>query len=107
MLEYIWLIPFLPMVGALVNGLLGRRFPKGLVSVIACGSIFLSFLLSVGAFFALKALPPDQRVYEQILFQWIAAGTTTIDLGYLLDPLSCVMLLVVTGVGFLIHVYST
>lgn len=107
MLEYIWLIPFFPMVGAMVNGLLGRRFSKPMVNAIACGSIFLSFLVSVGATVSLGRLPVEERVYEQILFQWIASGTTTIDLGYLLDPLSSVMILVVTGVGFLIHVYST
>ncbi len=107
MLEYIWLIPFFPMLGALINGLAGRRFPKGVVNAIACGSIFLSFLVSVGATISLAGLPAEERFYEQILFQWIAAGTTSIDLGYLLDPLSSVMILVVTGVGFLIHVYST
>ncbi len=106
MLDLIWLIPFFPMVGAIVNGLFGRRLPKGVVHTVACGSIFLSFLVSAGAFFALKALPPAERVFEQVLFEWIAFGSTTINLGYLLDPLSCVMILVVTGVGFLIHVYS-
>ncbi len=106
MLDLIWLIPFFPMVGAIVNGLFGRRLPRGVVHTVACGSIFLSFLVSAGAFFALKALPPAERVFEQVLFEWIAFGSTTINLGYLLDPLSCVMILVVTGVGFLIHVYS-
>ena len=106
MLEMIWLIPFFPMVGAIVNGLFGRRLPKAVVHTVACGSVFLSFLVSAGAFFALRALPPAERVFEQVLFEWIAAGTTKISLGYLLDPLSCVMILVVTGVGFLIHVYS-
>ncbi|GAB4261835.1 NADH-quinone oxidoreductase subunit L [Deferrisoma sp.] len=106
MLDLIWLIPFFPMVGALVNGLFGRKLPKGLVATVACGSVFLSFLVSVGAFFSLKALPPAERVFEQVIFEWIASGTTKVTLGYLLDPLSCVMILVVTGVGFLIHVYS-
>ena len=106
MLEMIWLIPFFPMVGAIVNGLFGRRLPRSVVHTVACGSVFLSFLVSVGAFFALRALPPAERVFEQVIFEWIAAGTTKISLGYLLDPLSCVMILVVTGVGFLIHVYS-
>ena len=106
MLEMIWLVPFFPMVGAIVNGLFGRRLPKGVVHTVACGSVFLSFLVSVGAFFSLRALPPAERVFEQVIFEWIAAGSTKISLGYLLDPLSCTMILVVTGVGFLIHVYS-
>ena len=103
---YLWLIPFFPLVGALINGLLGKRLPKSLVSGIACGSIFLSFLLSVWGFMTLRALPEHERVLTQTLFEWIAAGALKVDLAYLLDPLSCVMILVVTGVGFLIHVYS-
>jgi NADH-quinone oxidoreductase subunit L len=104
---YIWLIPFFPMVGAVINGLFGRRFGRGMVYAVGCGSIFLSFCVSVGGFLALRALDPSQRVLTQTLFEWVAAGSTKVDLAYLLDPLSCVMILVVTGVGFLIHVYST
>jgi len=104
--EFIWLIPLFPMVGALINGLLGKRLPKSLVHWIACGSVFLSFAVSVWGFATLRALPATERVLTQTLFEWIAAGSVKIDLSYLLDPLSCVMILVVTGVGFLIHVYS-
>ncbi|MFU8856038.1 MAG: NADH-quinone oxidoreductase subunit L [Deferrisomatales bacterium] len=104
--EYIWLIPLFPMVGALINGLIGKRLPKSLVHWIACGSVFLSFLVSVWGFFTLRALPETERVLTQTLFEWIAAGSLKVDLAYLLDPLSAVMILVVTGVGFLIHVYS-
>ncbi|NTU60156.1 MAG: NADH-quinone oxidoreductase subunit L, partial [Deltaproteobacteria bacterium] len=106
MLEYIWLIPFFPMVGALINGLFGRRYGKSVGYTIACGSIFLSFLVTVGSFFALRGLPPEARFYQLRVFEWISSGSASIDLGYLMDPLSCVMCLVVTGVGFLIHVYS-
>ena len=103
---YIWLIPFFPMVGAAINGIFGHRLPKSLVHWIACGSVFLSFLVSVAGFVTLRGLAPAERVLTQRIFEWVAAGSTKIDLGYLLDPLSCVMVLVVTGVGFLIHVYS-
>jgi NADH-quinone oxidoreductase subunit L len=106
MLDSIWLIPFFPMIGALVNGLFGRRLSKPAAYTIACGSVFASFVLSVLAVLALRELAPDQRFHQLTLFEWIAAGSTKIDLGYLLDPLSSVMILVVTGVGFLIHVYS-
>ncbi len=104
--QYIWLIPFFPMIGAVVNGLMGKRLPKPLVHWVACGSIFLSFLVAAGGFVTLRGLPEGERVLTQSLFEWIVSGSTKIDLGYLLDPLSCVMILVVTGVGFLIHVYS-
>ncbi len=107
MLEYIWLIPFFPMVGAAINGLFGKRYPKGVVNLVALGSIFLSFLVAAGAFITLLGMDPAHRVHELNLFTWIAAGSTKIELGYLIDPLSSVMTLVVTGVGFLIHVYST
>ncbi len=103
---YIWLIPLFPMLGAIVNGLFGKRLPKGLVHTIACGTMFLSFLVSVWGFLTLRGLPVTERVLVQKLFPWIVSGGTMVDLGYLLDPLSCVMILVVTGVGFLIHVYS-
>ncbi|MCX7771474.1 MAG: NADH-quinone oxidoreductase subunit L, partial [Proteobacteria bacterium] len=53
------------------------------------------------------SVPPDQRIYEVTLYQWMASGDFSIDVAFLLDPLSSVMLLVVTGVGFLIHIYST
>ncbi len=107
MVEYIWLIPFFPMLGAIINGVFGRRFGHGTVNAVACGSIFLSFLVSVGAFIGLLGMDPSHRFHEQVLFTWISAGSTKIDLGYLIDPLSSVMTLIVTGVGFLIHVYST
>jgi len=103
---YIWLIPFFPMAGAVINGLFGRRFGRGLVYAVGCGSIFLSFCVSVMGFMTLRGLDPSERVLTQTLFEWIASGSTKIDLAYLLDPLSSVMILIVTGVGFLIHVYS-
>ncbi len=106
MLDWIWLIPFLPMVGAIINGTVGRRFPKWAVNIIACGSIFAAFVVSVASFIALTHLDPSQRFHEVTLFSWIATGSTSIDLAYLMDPLSSVMTLIVTGVGFLIHVYS-
>lgn len=104
---YIWLIPFFPMLGAVINGLFGKRFGRGMVYAIGCGSIFLSFCVSVMGFATLRGLDPSERVLTQTLFEWITVGSTKVDLAYLLDPLSSVMILIVTGVGFLIHVYST
>ncbi|HEV8582916.1 MAG TPA: NADH-quinone oxidoreductase subunit L [Thermoanaerobaculia bacterium] len=125
MLSFLYLIPLLPLAGFVVNGLLGKRFlPKWAISAVACGTVLLAFLLSLGAFFSLDNLdsvasirgvlevdPAAQRV-TLTLAQWLASGTGangaafTIPWGFTLDPLSAVMLLVVTGVGFLIHVYS-
>ena len=106
MTEYLFLIPVLPLIGFLLNGLFIGRLPKSLITTIACGSVGLSLVLSLILFFDLKALPPDARIIQQTLFPWITSGQFLVNVGFLLDPLSAVMILVVTGVGFLIHVYS-
>jgi len=114
-LSHLWLIPLFPLITAAVMLLIGRLLPKSAVSFLCVGSVFVSFLHALGAVLQLMSFDPEHRVFQQILFEWItpgvipAAGTLVpfvADWGYLLDPLSCVMVLVVTGVGFLIHVYS-
>src|SRR5271169_1769921 len=116
-LAHIWLIPLFPLAGAATMLLLGRRLNNAAVSIICPGSVFLSMCFAFGAVVQLIARPVAQRVVEVVLFDWVPAGamhTTAGRLvnfnaqwGMLLDPLSCVMLCVVTGVGFLIHIYST
>jgi len=106
MLNYIWLIPLVPLIGFLINGLIGNKLPRQMVSLIGCGSVFVSLVVSVIAFAKLLGLDPDQRVFELTLFSWIPSGSFNVDIALLLDPLSAVMILVVSGVGFLIHVYS-
>ncbi|MFH0931544.1 MAG: NADH-quinone oxidoreductase subunit L, partial [Candidatus Zixiibacteriota bacterium] len=106
MIEYIWLIPLLPLLGFLINGLLGKKLGKTLVSWIGCGSVGLSFLISVKVLFELLSLPAEGRVFEKIVFPWIYSGLFKVNISFLVDPLSGIMLLVVTGVGFLIHIYS-
>ena len=106
MSEYLFLVPILPLAGFLINGLLLGRLPRPVVSFVACVPVGLSFLLSVLLFFGLKGLPPDARVIEQVLFPWIYSGSFLANIGFLLDPLSAVMILVVSGVGFVIHLYS-
>ncbi len=107
MSEYLFLVPLLPFVGFVVNGLLLGRLPKSVISAVACGTVGMSFILSILLFFELKGLPPGARVIEQVLFTWIPSGDVLhTNVGFLLDPLSAVMILVVSGVGFLIHVYS-
>jgi NADH-quinone oxidoreductase subunit L len=97
------LIPLIPLLGFLILGLGFRRMPKKLTSFIGTGTIFLSFLLSLIVFISFLH-QPGSHVID--LFKWISVGNLFISFSFLIDPLSCIMLLIVTGVGFLIHVYS-
>src|SRR5271155_1167817 len=116
-LEHIWLIPLFPLLTAAVMLFYGRRLANNIVSYLCAGSVFVSFLFSVGAFFQLVARPEGERFFTKMLFQWLPAIPYHVFDGRLanfvaswefqIDPLSAVMILVVTGVGFLIHVYST
>lgn len=103
----IWLIPALPLLGAAFNCLLGRRVGNLLVGIIGCGSIGLSAVLSLFIFNTFLALPVEQRRIEVNLYNWIPSGDFSAPLTLLLDPLSMVMVTMVSGVSFLIHVYST
>jgi NADH-quinone oxidoreductase subunit L len=116
-LNLIWLIPLFPAAGFVINGLLGKRMHKSVVGIIASGAVLLSFIISAGAVFQLIQMEPEHRSFTLKLYEWIALGPAhiksgelanfSVDWGFLLDPLSSVMILVVTGIGFLIHVYST
>ena len=97
------LIPALPLAAVLLNGLLGHRYSHELAHRFAWGSVGLSFLLSVTVF---AEILQDGAAREVVAYRWIFGGDLTINLAFLIDPLTCVMLLVVTGVGFLIHLYS-
>ncbi len=118
MLNLIWLIPLFPLVGAAIQLFFGRRLSKKAVSAVSVGLPGLSFIWAVGCFFQFLGLPESsQHIFLKHLYIWIPAGAfhlstgalanLNINVGMQLDPLSCVMVLVVTGVGFLIHVYST
>ena len=116
-MELIWLIPLLPGIGAALTGLLGIRFfSKTQTAFVACTSMALSALLSIYAFFQLLALPTEARVYDVVVAPWIPAipletasgiGEFAVDWGFRLDPLSGTMILIVSGIGLLIHLYST
>jgi NADH-quinone oxidoreductase subunit L len=101
------LIALLPFLGFLVNASVGRRLSKALSGGAACAAIIASFGVAAVAVFRLLALAPEERVIEERIFSWITSGTFRADFTLLLDPLSAVMILVVTGIGSLIHVYST
>jgi len=106
MLPYFTLIVLFPLLGAFVNGVFGKRFPRRLNAIIGCLTVGLSFALSCVVFRDLLLLAPHERSITVKLFTWIESADLTVDAAFLLDPLSTVMILVVTGVGFLIHVYS-
>ena len=106
MIQQVWLIPLLPLIGAIINGVVGGRIGKKAVGFVACLSMAVSFLTSVSIFFSLIALPEGARSVEVSIFNWITSGSFHIDVSFLVDPLSTLMILVVTGVGFLIHIYS-
>ena len=107
LLKLTWLIPVFPLIGSIINGFFGLKLGKRLVGLIACGSVALSFLTTLLVFIGYLLLPDSGAVYEQVLFQWIVAGDFNVQFGFQIDPLSLTMMTFVTGVGFLIHVYST
>ncbi len=105
LLENLWIIPLLPLLGSALNGLLGSRWPKSMVNTVALGSTGLSFLCALEAvreFFA-----NGQQFFRKEYFDWIIAGNFRAGFDLQMDQLTVIMLLVVTGVGFLIHIYAT
>jgi len=107
MIDLIYLTVLLPLLGFLFNGLVGPKIKsEKLIGIVGSGAIGLSFIIVVGAFFETLALPVDQRLNIVTLFQWIAVAGLNISFSYQVDQLSLVMSLIVTGVGFIIHVYS-
>ena len=115
-MDLIWLIPVLPGIGAALNGLLGvRYFDKRTAAYVACGTMAASLLLSVTAFAQLLGLPGEERFHQVTVAAWIppipletagGMGSFEVPWAFTLDPLSGMMILVVTGIGLLIHVYS-
>ena len=105
-MEMFWLIPLFPGASALILAVFGKWLPKKYVSWQACLSVLASFGLSLVSFFGLLQVSAGSLPVIKTLFSWVAAGSFNADLSFQLDPLSSIMTLVVTGVGFLIHVYS-
>ncbi|MDQ3411545.1 MAG: NADH-quinone oxidoreductase subunit L, partial [Chloroflexota bacterium] len=106
MADLLWLVPAFPLAGVILNGLLGRRLGKRAVSLLGPGVVGAAFAVSVAVLFALLTVPPAEREIHQSLYAWLVAGDFSASVGFLADPLSATMMLVITGVGFLIHVYS-
>lgn len=110
--NYLGLIPLFPLMGAVFIGLLHvfscdrYKLPEKVYGLLACIGPILSFVMALKVFFALKALPVDSRFLSHKAFTWFSVGDLHVNMGFLADPLSCLMLLFVTLIGSLIHVYS-
>jgi NADH-quinone oxidoreductase subunit L len=109
--NFIRLIVLLPLLGAAINFLLGaklqRRYGKRAISAIGCGVVVIAFAIALWAFNQMLALQPEHRFMLDDLWRWFDIGGLNLDIAFWLDPLSMVMVLIVTGVGGLIHIYST
>jgi len=106
-LDFLWIIPLLPLLGSATNGLLGAKWPNKIVNLVAVGSTGLSFACALEAVREFTQLSPAQIPWIKQYFTWITAGTFRAGFDLQVDQLTVVMLMVVTGVGWLIHVYST
>jgi NADH-quinone oxidoreductase subunit L len=105
MLEYLWIVPLLPLLGSAVTGLFGAKWPNKIVNGVAIGSTGLSFLCALEA--VREFFESGQALFHKEFFTWIAAGDFRAGFDLQMDQLTVVMVLVVTGVGWLIHIYAT
>jgi len=106
-LDHLWIILALPLAGAAINGLLGKNWPKVAINSVGIGSVSLSFLSVLEAIREFSLLPADQLAFFKNYFNWIVAGSFKVDFALQMDHLTIVMLLVVTFVSLLVHIYST
>jgi|TARA_A100001037_G_scaffold153215_1_gene138307 NADH-quinone oxidoreductase subunit L len=102
----VWLIPGFPLIGFTFLLIFGRRLGEPRAGWLATATVSGSFLSALAVFFGLATKPPEERVYEITLFEWIPSGELSVGMGFLADPLSIAMALFVTGVGALIHMYA-
>jgi NADH-quinone oxidoreductase subunit L len=101
MIKFAWLIPLLPLIGFTIIGFGGKSLSKKVVTLVGCGSVLLAFLMSLGIFFNLHGKSEIVRVFD-----WIVTSNINVGFSFLIDPLSSLFLLIITGIGFLIHIYS-
>jgi NADH-quinone oxidoreductase subunit L len=107
MLDWLWIIPVLPLSGFLILVAFGSRFPKQGIALIGAGSVGVSALLTIGIAWSFITNPPADYHFTQTLWTWISVSDFTPGIAFYLDPLALIFMLVITFVGFLIHVYST
>lgn len=105
MIQLVYLIPLLPLIGFLINGLFWKSMPKKAAGILASGVMLIAFCLSLGIFFDVKSNPGNTQIIT--LFDFISSGNIQIPFAFQVDELSSLFLLIITGIGFLIHVYST
>ena len=101
--QYIWLIPFLPLAGFVINGIGRNILSKGVIGFLGSFLVLVSFGLSIATFLQVQSTGP----IDVTIFDWFKVLTFKIPFAFLIDQLSAIMLLIITGVGFLIHLYST
>jgi NADH-quinone oxidoreductase subunit L len=106
-LPLLWIIPALPLAAVALNLLFGDRLGKRGTAFLACGAVGIAFLFAVRAVLTLAGRPEEERQITEMCWTWMRVGDFKVDVAFMLDPLSSIMVLVVTGVGFLIHLYST
>ncbi|MFD2161898.1 NADH-quinone oxidoreductase subunit L [Paradesertivirga mongoliensis] len=105
MIDFVWLVPLFPLIGFLIIGLGRNILPKAVAGFIGSLTVLLSFAVSIAIFVQLESSAVKTHIVP--LFDWIRAGNLLVPFSFQVDPLSALMLLIVTGIGFLIHVYST
>jgi len=106
MTDLVWLIPVFPLIGFLINGLFTRDLPEKAIGWIGSISVGASFVVAVSIFLELLGMEPGSRSVQKVVYTWILSGDLSVPIGFLIDPLSMLMMMVVSGVGCIIHVYS-
>ncbi len=107
MFAYAWLILAFPLIGFIGLSWYGERIPKKFAGLAGCGTVGASFMVTLAALGDMTLLKPEDRLgHVETLYAWVSSGNFKLDMAILVDPLSIFMLLIITGVGFLIHVYS-
>ncbi|MCL5674155.1 MAG: NADH-quinone oxidoreductase subunit L [Candidatus Omnitrophica bacterium] len=106
LLNSVLFVVLFPVFGSLFVGIAGKWLKKPLAGIIASCSVGLSFVISVFTFFSLIKLPPDLRFFDKVFFQWVPVGHFLVNFGFYVDPLSLLMIMVVSSVSFVIHLYS-
>src|SRR5205823_12274354 len=100
------LVLLMPLLGFIILGLIGKALPRRAVVTIAWSACGLAFLFAAISFFSMLGTPAAARTSDQVLYTWVVSGDFQVSFGLLFDPLSATMLMIVTGVGLIIHIYS-
>ena len=106
MVDFVYLVPLFPLLGFVTLMLVGKKLGEPGAGYLATAAVGASFLATVVTFFGIRGLEEEERQVTKVLFEWVPAGNFTVDVAFLVDPLSVAMMLFVTGIGTLIHLYS-